>query len=299
MVSKVARWTTRVHWPWGRWRFRSPPSSWRRRAGPASGAPPPRLPRWSPAYDSALPPSDTRGRHSTCDARRLGSKYWTRFGLMIAKQVCACRNVSCVNNLWDIIYNESNATINLQYDFDCVQNFIKANNTVGKIRNIQEHIIIDDNVMCLPLDSEWDQIEDYEALGHTWLLLTATAPGLGCLSTMISAYDVITWTVSERKRRRVSERNRGGSEGWEWGEGVRGGRGEGEGWGTCERLALLGGRHLLVEVDHGAAEPLHRRREGTTGARAHLVEHRRHHLALRNATPPALKRLDCRPPILL
>ena len=47
-----------------------------------------------------------------------------------------------------------------------------------------------------------------------------------------------------------------------------------------KRLSLLGRRRGLVEEDDGAAETLHGRREGAARARAHLVEHRRHHLAL-------------------
>lgn len=48
-----------------------------------------------------------------------------------------------------------------------------------------------------------------------------------------------------------------------------------------QRLALLRRGGGLAEMDHGATQTLHCRRKRTTGARADLVEHGRHHLTLR------------------
>lgn len=47
-----------------------------------------------------------------------------------------------------------------------------------------------------------------------------------------------------------------------------------------QRLSFLRRRGGFAEVDDGAAQALHGRREGATGASADLVEHGRHHLSL-------------------
>lgn len=47
-----------------------------------------------------------------------------------------------------------------------------------------------------------------------------------------------------------------------------------------QRFSFLRGRGGFAEVDDRAAQTLHGRREGATGASADLVEHGRHHLTL-------------------